>query len=87
MASKEWLLYVLECSDNSLYTGVTTCIERRLRQHNGEISGGAKYTAGRRPVKLLATRKIAEEEKPLKEESKFKKLPRTEKLAEIKKWR
>ena len=49
-----YYLYLLHCADGTLYTGVTTDPVRRLAQHNGEKSGGAKYTAARRPVKLCA---------------------------------
>ena len=52
--SKMYFVYILECSDGSFYTGITTDIPRRLRQHNGELIGGAKYTSARRPVRLLA---------------------------------
>ena len=47
-----WYVYLLQCSDGSFYTGVTTDLKRRLRQHNGEIVGGANYTRARRPVAL-----------------------------------
>ena len=47
-----WFVYLLQCSDGSFYTGVTTDLERRVRQHNGEIVGGANYTRARRPVTL-----------------------------------
>lgn len=47
-----WYVYMVECGDRSLYTGVTTCLERRIRQHNGDLSGGARYTQSRRPVVL-----------------------------------
>ncbi len=48
-----YFVYILECCDGTFYTGITTDIKKRLRQHNGEIVGGAKYTAARRPVRLL----------------------------------
>ena len=49
----QWYVYLMRCSDNSLYTGVTTDPERRVREHNGELKGkGAKYTRTRRPVTL-----------------------------------
>ncbi|WP_371743706.1 GIY-YIG nuclease family protein [Marinobacterium sp. xm-g-59] len=48
-----WFVYVVRCSDKTLYTGVTTDPTRRLRQHNGELVGGAKYTRARRPVELI----------------------------------
>ena len=47
-----WFVYLVQCSDGSFYTGVTTDLERRIRQHNGEIVGGANYTRARRPVAL-----------------------------------
>ncbi|MCM8540094.1 MAG: GIY-YIG nuclease family protein [Lentisphaeraceae bacterium] len=49
-----YFVYILECCDGTFYTGITTDIKRRLRQHNGEITGGAKYTCARQPVKLIA---------------------------------
>jgi len=47
-----WHVYFLRCNDNSLYTGITTDLERRLHQHNN-TKLGAKYTRARRPVKLV----------------------------------
>ena len=48
-----YYVYILECSDNSYYTGITNNLTKRLRQHNGEIAGGAVYTSNKRPVKLI----------------------------------
>ena len=48
-----WYVYILKCADDSLYTGITTDIKRRLNEHNTKKSG-AKYTRGRRPVDLIA---------------------------------
>ena len=53
-AAPVWQVYVLVCADGSLYCGVSTDVERRVRQHNGLLPGGAKYTRGRGPVSLLA---------------------------------
>jgi len=47
-----WFVYILRCSDNSLYTGITTNLDQRLHEHN-HSSKGAKYTRGRRPVTLV----------------------------------
>lgn len=48
---KLWYTYILQCVDDSLYTGITTDLERRLTEHNTS-NKGAKYTKTRRPVKL-----------------------------------
>ena len=47
-----WFVYLVQCLDGSFYAGVTTDLKRRVRQHNGEIVGGANYTRARRPVAL-----------------------------------
>ncbi|BCN92372.1 hypothetical protein THMIRHAM_01570 [Thiomicrorhabdus immobilis] len=47
-----WSVYLLRCADNSLYCGITTNLKKRLRQHNGELVGGAKYTKTRQPCEL-----------------------------------
>ncbi|WP_029898546.1 GIY-YIG nuclease family protein [Desulfohalovibrio reitneri] len=49
-----WFVYLLECADSTLYCGVTTDLDRRLAEHNGELPGGARYTRSRRPVRLAA---------------------------------
>ncbi len=49
---EKYYAYMLRCADGSLYTGFTTDIARRVRLHNGEGRGGAKYTRSRRPVTL-----------------------------------
>lgn len=48
-----YYVYTLRCEDGSLYTGLTTNVPRRMRQHLGELKGGAKYTARRKPVALV----------------------------------
>jgi putative endonuclease len=50
---KPWYVYIVRCRDNSLYTGVTIDISRRLDEHNHDNRLGAKYTRSRRPVKLI----------------------------------
>lgn len=50
-----WFLYIVECKDGSLYTGVTTDIKRRINEHNKDDKKGAKSLRGKRPVKLVYT--------------------------------
>ena len=76
-----WYIYVVVCFDNSFYCGITTNLDRRLKQHNGEIKGGAKYTRGRRPCQYVYTKKAANRSAASKEEYKFKKLSRKNKLS------
>jgi len=76
----DWHVYLLECADGSLYTGVARDIERRLKQHNGEIAGGARYTSGRRPVALRWSEPCATRGEAQQREVMIKKLPRSAKL-------
>lgn len=52
MPNDPWFVYILRCNDNTLYTGVTTDLNKRLQQHNHSTKG-AKYTRARRPVELV----------------------------------
>lgn len=72
-------LYILKCADGTLYTGITTDLDRRLVEHNNNKLG-AKYTSARRPVELLASWKFKNRSLASKEEARIKKLSRTEKL-------
>lgn len=49
----DWTVYILRCSDESLYTGITKDVERRVEEHNGSGLLGARYTRARRPVRLV----------------------------------
>ena len=51
--TKIWTVYLLECGDKTLYCGITNDLENRLKQHAGELPGGAKYTRARRPLKVV----------------------------------
>lgn len=77
--TKPWYLYVLSCNDGTLYTGVTTSLERRVNEHNTS-KRGAKYTKTRRPVKLLWSKEYANRSEAQSAEYKFKKLFREQKL-------
>lgn len=76
-----WYVYILKCCNGSLYTGITTDLEKRLEEHNS--GKGAKYTAYNRPVKLVYSEKAGSRSKALKREAAVKKLTRTLKLALI----
>jgi putative endonuclease len=80
----EWYVYMLRCADDSLYTGIATDLERRLLQHNGKLVGGARYTRGRRPVKLVWSRTCADRGEALRREAAIKKLPRQKKIQLLK---
>jgi len=72
-------VYIVECSDTTLYTGWTTNMEKRLQEHN-EGKGGAKYTRGRRPVKLVYHEPCSTRSDALKREREIKQMSRAQKL-------
>lgn len=75
-------MYMVRCSDNSLYSGITTDVKRRVAEHNGEVGGkdkGAKYTKARRPVKLVYTKHCKDRSAAGKAEAALRKLTKTEK--------
>lgn len=72
-----WKLYILRCGDGSLYTGITTDVERRLETHRS--GKGAKYTRGRGPLELVYREECGDHSAALKRELEIKKLPREEK--------
>lgn len=78
-----WHVYIIKCSDGSLYTGITTDIKRRIDEHNA--GKGAGYTRGRAPVCLVHRETRSSRSKALKREAEIKGWPRKEKLALIKK--
>lgn len=69
--------YILKCSDGSYYTGWTTDLERRVREHNS--GRGAKYTRGRRPVKLIYQESFSDKGSAMRREYEIKKLNRAQK--------
>ena len=78
-----YYLYILTCSDKTLYTGITVDLERRIAEHN-DSKLGAKYTSARRPVKLVYAKKFKNRSLASKEEARIKKLSREEKLKLVK---
>jgi putative endonuclease len=76
--SKPWTLYLLECKDGSLYAGITNDLEKRLATHNA--GQGAKYTRGRRPVRLIVSQPVESHSVALQMEAQLKKLPKSKKV-------
>ena len=74
-----YFVYILECSDKTLYTGIATDIQRRLDEHNNSDKG-AKYTKIRRPLKLVYTEESENRSSASKREYEIKKLSREKKL-------
>jgi len=74
-----YYIYILKCHDSTLYTGITTDLERRIKEHNFSDLG-ARYTHGRRPVELVYYKKFNNRSLASKEEYRIKKLPRIKKL-------
>lgn len=74
-----YYLYILRCADDSLYTGITTDLARRVEEHNTSKLG-AKYTKARRPVELIYSKKFRTRAAASKAEYKIKQLPREKKL-------
>ncbi|KAB0669903.1 GIY-YIG nuclease family protein [Oryzomonas sagensis] len=77
----EWYVYIILCSDNSLYTGVTTDMERRFRQH--AEGKGAKYFRGRQPVRVVYLEGAHSRSSAASREIRIKAMDRTEKLVLI----
>lgn len=74
-------MYILRCADDSLYTGITTDIVRRVREHNGDIAkAGAKCTRARRPVTLVYQESADSRSAASKREHQIKALTRKHKL-------
>ncbi len=79
---QHWLVYILRCSDGTLYTGITTDIERRLEEHNNGT--GARYTRARRPVKVVFNINAKNRSEASSLEIQIKKLTRKQKIQLIK---
>lgn len=79
MKSKKHYVYIALCGDQSLYTGYTTDLNRRLEEHNSGKKG-ARYTKAHRPVKLVHSERFGSASAAKIREAEIKKLPREEKL-------
>lgn len=83
MIEQTWKLYILRCRDDSLYTGITTNVEKRFAAH--QAGKGAKYTRGRSPLELVYEEDCGDHSAALKRELEVKGLSREEKLKMIEK--
>lgn len=76
-------MYVVRCADGTLYTGVAIDVVRRVIEHNGTRSGGARYTRARRPVTLVYHERRQNRSAASKREFQIKQMSRRQKLALI----
>ena len=80
MDHERYFTYILRCADESLYCGWTTNLEKRVDAHNGLITGGAKYTKGRRPVTLVYYESFRQKQEAQSREYAIKRLNKAQKL-------
>lgn len=81
-----WAVYIVRCSDNSLYTGIAREVERRIKEHNNSNALGAVYTRHRRPVTLAYLEILPTRSAAAKREHAIKRLDKTGKEALARKW-
>ena len=81
MKTDEWVVYLVQCIDESLYCGITNNIKKRMTAHNS--GKGAKYTQSRRPVELVAISCKMSRSEALKLEHQIKKTPAAEKIYKL----
>ena len=81
----DWYLYLIRCRDSTLYTGISTDVDRRLAQHQGEGNAGSKYLKGRGPLSLVFQEKLGSKSLALKVERRVKRMSkaRKEKLIKV----
>jgi putative endonuclease len=78
MIHKQWMVYLLQCSDGTLYCGCTNDLNKRIEKHNAGT--GAKYTKARRPVVLVYWEWVENKSAALKREYAIKQLSRQQKM-------
>jgi len=83
MTDEKWVVYLVRCSDNSLYCGISNDFERRLKKHNS--GKGAKYTKSRKPVELVGISPEIAKNEALKLEYRIKRTVAGKKIAELEK--
>jgi putative endonuclease len=79
MVMSDWYLYVIRCRDGTLYTGISTDVDRRLAEHRRGGYAGSKYLKGRAPLTLVLRNKLGSRQSASRVEYLFKKLPKSEK--------
>ena len=81
----DWYLYLIRCRDSTLYTGISTDVDRRLAQHQGEGNAGSRYLKGRGPLSLVFQEKLGSKSLALKVERRVKRMSkaRKEKLIKV----
>ncbi|MGD8292733.1 MAG: GIY-YIG nuclease family protein [Desulfobacterales bacterium] len=79
---KKWVVYLVRCSDKSLYCGISSSLKSRLIDHNA--GKGARYTRSRRPVELMAVSSKLSKSDALKMEYRIKQLPTDQKITVLK---
>ena len=77
---KQWYVYILRCADDSLYTGISNDLERRVKQHNSTTGQGARYTRARQPVSLVYQEPASDRATASQREYAIKQLTRRDKL-------
>jgi putative endonuclease len=83
MTTPDWHIYLIRCRDGSLYTGITTDVDRRFAEHREGGDVGAKYLRGRGPLVLVFRKKLESRSMALGVESRIKKLSKAGKEALI----
>ncbi len=81
----DWYLYLIRCRDGTLYTGISTDVDRRFAQHQAEGTAGSRYLKGRGPLSLVFQEKLGSKSLALKAERRIKKMSkaRKEKLIKV----
>ena len=75
----DWYLYLIRCRDNTLYTGISTDVDRRFAQHQGAGNMGSKYLKGRGPLSLVFQENLGSKSLALKEEARVKRMSKAKK--------
>ena len=75
----DWYLYLIRCRDNTIYTGISTDVDRRFAQHQGSGNAGSRYLKGRGPLSLVFQEKLGSRSLALKVEHRVKQMSKAKK--------